>query len=523
MPDLDANDPRLKALQRTAQQGSWGQVLRGTARLLEEHPDDPLALRLLGLALHRLRRLPEAADALRRRLERVGPETGAAGELAAVLLDMGEVRAALDVLERAGAAGSDDPGALFAVARAYKAEGRTGEAVAPLERVLDRVPGHIGARIMLGDAYKALGRAQDAEDQYRAAIAAAPALGAPWWSLANLKTRPFVADDVERMRSGLRQAAPAERVYFEFALAQALADLGDHDAAFEHLERGNRLRREAQPWDRARYREWLGRIHSAQRAIDVPQRPERLSSPRPVFIVSLPRSGSTLTEQVLAAHPDVTAASELPWIPRLIAEESRRRGAGIAEWAGSAEASDWRRIGEAYLRHTEWWQQGEVFTDKLPGNHAYIGAILAMLPDALVISLHRDARDVCFSCYRQLFIRGLEFSYDLEDLAAYWQDFEHVTADWEQRAPQRVLRVDYEHLVNDLETEARRIVQFIGLDWDPACLRFFEAERAVNTASAAQVREGVSRRGLGHWKQYEAHLGPLLAALEADPRKHPPG
>ncbi|MDX1381555.1 MAG: sulfotransferase, partial [Xanthomonadales bacterium] len=217
------------------------------------------------------------------------------------------------------------------------------------------------------------------------------------------------------------------------------------------------------------------------------------------------------------AHPAVTAASELPWIPRLIAEESRRRGAGIADWAASADASEWRRMGEAYLRHTQWWQQGEVFTDKLPGNHAYIGAILAMLPDALVISLHRDARDVCFSCYRQLFVRGLEFSYDLEDLAAYWQDFERVTADWEQRAPERVLRVDYERLVDDLETEARRIVEFIGLDWDPACLRFFEAERAVNTASAAQVREGVSRRGIGHWKQYEAHLGPLLTALEDDP------
>lgn len=517
MPDLDANDPRLKALQRTAQQGSWGQVLRGTARLLEEHPDDPGALRLLGLALHRLRRLPEAADALRRRLERLGADAAAAGELAAVLLDMGDPRAALDVLVRTGAGASDDPGALFSLARAYKAFGRTGEAVAPLERVLQRVPQHVGARIMLGDACKALGRVQDADEQYRAAIAAGPGLGGPWWALANLKTRPFDSADIEQMRAGLRKAAPGERVYFEFALAQALADQGDHDAAFDHLQRGNRLRREAQPWDRERYRAWLDRISTAQQAIELPPRPAELSAPRPVFIVSLPRSGSTLTEQVLAAHPAVTAASELPWVPRLVAGESRRRGAGIAEWAGAAGEADWQRLGEAYMRHTQWWHQGEVFTDKLPGNHAYIGAILAMLPDALVISLHREARDVCFSCYRQLFVRGLEFSYDLEDLAAYWQDFEQVTTSWEQRAPERVLRVHYERLVDDLETEARRIVGFIGLDWDPACLRFFEAERAVNTASAAQVREGVSRRGLGHWKRYEAHLGPLLAALENEP------
>jgi len=221
-------------------------------------------------------------------------------------------------------------------------------------------------------------------------------------------------------------------------------------------------------------------------------------------------------EQVLAAHSQVTAASELPWIPHLIAEESSRQGQGLSQWISNLQPADWLQLGQQYLQKcSNWTQSTPVFTDKLPGNLPYIGAILAMLPQALVIGVRREAMDVCWSCYRQLLMGGSEFLYDFPSIASYWQDFEAHMDFWEQLLPERVMSVQYENLVNQPESETRRLLEFAGLPFEDACLSPQNAERAVNTASALQVREAIHKRGLGHWQPYAHHLGELQRALNS--------
>ena len=207
----------------------------------------------------------------------------------------------------------------------------------------------------------------------------------------------------------------------------------------------------------------------------------------------------------------------MPWLPRIVAETTRARGAGIDEWAGALDPEQWQALGRQYLERTaDWHRDTPVFTDKLPGNHAYVGALLNMLPEAQVVSVHRDGRDACVSNFRQLFMAGNEFSYSLTDLAAYWADFERTLATWAEIAPQRVHRLSYEALVTSPEDEIRTLLEFLDLPWDQRCLHPEDAERAVNTASAAQVREGIHAGGVGAWKRYEAHLAPLLDALAAE-------
>jgi hypothetical protein len=201
-------------------------------------------------------------------------------------------------------------------------------------------------------------------------------------------------------------------------------------------------------------------------------------------------------------------------LPQIIAAESKTRKTGIADWAGRLKDREWFELGQAYLdKSSHWHRSTPVFTDKLPANFPHTGAILCMLPDALVVNVRRQPMDVCWSFYRQLFVRGSEFAYDLQDLAAYWKDHERHMAYWGERAPQRVLNLDYESLVQDPEPEIRRLLEFIGLDWEEDCLHFQRAKRAVNTPSAAQVRQAITTRGIEHWRLYEEHLAPLRKAL----------
>ncbi|HKX55199.1 MAG TPA: sulfotransferase, partial [Xanthomonadales bacterium] len=353
-----------------------------------------------------------------------------------------------------------------------------------------------------------------------------------WWSLSNLKAGGFTAAEFQALQQQFeQQLGPRQhvtprppiplqqKIMFEFALASALDQRDQTDQAFAHYQAGNQLARQRDPWDRRQFRRWLQTLrqsakHSKQ-VQSLVQRPVNWSGPRPVFIISLPRSGSTLVEQVLAAHSQVTAASELPWIPQLIAAESARRNTGLVTWMEQLSAEEWLLLGQEYLHKCRHWTRtSPVFTDKLPGNLPYIGAILAMLPDALVVGVRREAMDVCWSCYRQLMMSGSEFVYDLQSLADYWQDFESHMDFWEQQAPGRVLSLQYEDMVRDPEAQTRRLLEFAGLEFETACLSPHQARRAVNTASAMQVREPIHARGVGHWQRYAKHLGELQQALQ---------
>jgi len=343
-----------------------------------------------------------------------------------------------------------------------------------------------------------------------------PADGMAWWSLSNLKSARFSDSEVEKLQEGSRVArGAAQKVFFEFALASAYDQRDEVEAAFAHYREGNQLKRLLEHWDRAEFSRWLESLREAMQAVEISSRPANWRGPRPVFLVSLPRSGSTLTEQILAAHSGITAAGELPWIPQVMATESKRRQSSVATWAAKLGADEWRRLGAEYLGLCRpWYSDTPVFTDKLPGNLSHVGVILAMLPDALVIHVRRDAMDVCWSCYRQLFISGAGFANDFSDLAAYWQDQQRHMAYWQGRFPDRVLSVDYELLVTHPERETRKLLHFLDLPFEAACLEPHTANRAVLTPSALQVRQKIHTRGIGHWQRYAACLDELSAALK---------
>jgi len=338
--------------------------------------------------------------------------------------------------------------------------------------------------------------------------------------LSNLKSGGFSDDEFEKLKQHAAVSRKGEqKVFFDFALAKAYEQRGDADRAFAYYQSGNREKRSLEPWDRQGFSQWMKSLRSAMGEVKLAPRQDVLPTPRPVFLVSLPRSGSTLTEQVLAAHSQVTAAGELPWIPRILADESsaRRRNkqeSGLSRWAPALSEREWQALGEQYLRHCQpWYRDTPVFTDKLPGNIPYVGVILAMLPNALIVNIRRNAMDVCWSCYRQLFVSGAEFAYDLDDLAAYWQEQQRHMDFWYKRAPDRILNLDYEALVRRPEPEIRRLLDFLDLPFEAACLNSHEAERAINTPSASQVRQAINTRGIDHWRKYEKHLGGLARAL----------
>jgi len=502
---------------------AYGPALELLTRLDRSYPRQVEILALRGMVLAGLGRDEEAEHALRHAADLQPGSLSAASDHAHVLLKLGRAEEALaallDRLPPAGIASTDLPEAFnYNLGRANKACGRIAEAVLPLERTLAANPRHYAALVALGDVHKALGDTERAAGCFREAISINSADGTAWWSLSNLKAGRFSDAEFETLQQVARSATASEQqVYFDFALANGFDQRNQLDAAFAHYHSGNRRKRQQQkplPWDRNAFSRWLRAIENAMDKVDVPARPPILPEPRPVFLVSLPRSGSTLTEQILSAHSLVTAAGELPWLPRLMTEETRVRPGGISHWLPLLDAGDWQKMGESYLGHCKtWYQDTPVFTDKLPGNIPFIGPILAMLPGALVVNIRRDPMDVCWSCYRQLFIGGADFACDLRDLAAYWKDHERHMAYWQGRASDRVLDLDYEKLVTQPEQEIRRLLAFLELPFEAACLSSHEAKRAVSTPSSIQVREAINTRGLGHWHRYERHLEELVQAL----------
>ena len=513
---------QLKQVAGLFRSGDSARAMSLLTALSKAHPDDVAVLRMLGISLAQQGHFEPAERSLARAAELQETSAMAASDHASALLSLNRFDAALSTLLNRQQFLEDVPSVKdratfwFNLGRAYKQTGQASEAKQPLLNTLDIQPDHYGALISLGDVYKALGNAVDAARCFRRAIAANPADGTAWWSLSNLKADGFSDAEFEQLKQlqGAGRRPLQQQVMFEFAMASASDQRDLIDKAFRHYRAGNQLARQREPWNPGQFSHWLKTLQNSVDKTPIPDRPQQWTGPRPIFIISLPRSGSTLVEQVLAAHSQVTAASELPWVPQLVAQASARQASGLANWLTTQSGGEWEALGKEYLQKcSHWTQETDVFTDKLPGNLPYIGAILKMLPQALVVGVRRDAMDVCWSCYRQLLMGGSEFLYDMESLAAYWRDFESHMDFWEQRMPDRVTTVQYEQLVSSPETETRRLLDFAGLEFEQACLSPQKAERAVNTASALQVREAIHTRGVGHWKRYEPQLGELKAAL----------
>lgn len=396
------------------------------------------------------------------------------------------------------------------------------------DKVLARLPGDAITLTSRGHALKTSGQQQEAVESYRMALAGHPDHGEAYYSLANLKTYRFTAAEISRMQQqeGSVSANPMSQVYLMFALGKAHEDLGEYSTAFNYYQQGNGLKRAQSGYDAQK----MGVELQAQATFfskDVfASRPDS-GDPAcdPIFIVGLPRAGSTLLEQILASHSLVDGTLELPNILS-IAQSLRRRGQeeGNAEYpAIIADMSTLklRELGEKYLAETAIHRQdAPYFIDKMPNNFRHVGLIKLILPNAKIIDARRHPMACCFSGYKQLFAEGQEFSYDLDDLSTYYRDYVALMDHWQTVLPSDVLQVNYEQVVGDLEGQVRRILDYCGLPFEPQTLQFHDTERSVRTASSEQVRQPLYRGGLDQWRHFSEQLQPLEEQLSDIIQRH---
>lgn len=500
---------------RALAEGRYAEAEAPLRSHLARHRGDVEAMRLLGVALHHQRRSEEARDVLTSAL-RIAPEQALLHtNLGSVLRRIGTPEACLAAFARACELDPGQPAAWYNLGKNAKALGCARIAVDPLRRAIELQPTHASAHWVLGDTLKALGDVAGAATAYRCALAVNPRSGEAWWGLANLKVVECAPPDVETMTALLRTSdlATDDRVRIGFALARAREQAGDFDAAFTALETANHLQRGRVAWDA---RAFTAMVDEIVAAFPVERcNPDTGAGREVIFVVGMPRSGSTLVEQILASHPEVCGASELPDLPEVLAAETRRTGRPLAAWAREATGADWQRLGTAYLERTRRWRaERPRHVDKLPENIVHVGAALAMLPSATIVRTWRDPVDTGLSCYQQFFASGREYSYDLDELADYAIDERRLAAHWAAAAPARVLEVGYEALVGDPDPQIRRLLRACGLPFDDACLSPHRTRREVRTASAAQVLEPIDRRGIDRWRPYADRLAQWRRRIE---------
>lgn len=389
---------------------------------------------------------------------------------------------------------------------------RNDEAVVALQRAVSLEPGQRDARALLADLLRTTGQVEQAAVEYRRLLAEQPATGMAWWGLADLRGGLLDEDDIARMQAVLHdgKAGVDELIATGFALAKALDEAERPAESLAALEHANALARRRQRWDAKAFSNGVDTILAH---FTPPPQPAPASTlgQELIFIVSLPRSGSTLVEQILASHSSIEGAGELADLPQVLGEESRRHGTPFPQWAGRMQPADWERLGRRYLERTAHWRQRRpISIDKLPNNWMYIGAIRAMLPAARIVACRRDPLETCFSCYRQ-HLAGNEYTRNFEDLASFWRDFDRSVRHWHQLHPAHVFEHRHEELLADPESHIHQLLDFCGLPFEPTCLHFHENRREVRSPSATQVRQPL--HDTARAPRYGALLDPLRAAL----------
>jgi tetratricopeptide (TPR) repeat protein len=490
-------------------------------RVLRQNPDNVDAMRLLATIAFQAGRADEAERLLERAIE-------LAPDFLLAIIDLGRIRKehdrfadALECFDRALELDAQNAQVHFLRAATLAPAAFTTEAMDAYRACLAQVPTHVGAHLGLGHVLKALGRYDEAVRSYEECRRLRPDSGEPCWSLANLKTYRFgddmVAEMAERLEKG--NLALQSEVNFRFALGKAWEDRGDYERAWQYYRSGNEKQRAAVSYDPVHTETMNGRLIEVFSAEFLASRRNAgQHDPAPIFIVGLPRSGSTLLEQILASHNQVEGTSELPYLGRVATWLNRNRADGInyPEAVREIGPDHFASLGTDYLGYAAMHRRAGTprFIDKMPNNFGNIGFLSLILPDARIIDARRHPLDACLSCYRQLFAKGQNFTYDLTDIGEYYLQYQRMMDHWAEVLPGRVLTVQYEEVVADLETQARRLVEFCELPWEDACLRFYESERPVRTPSAEQVRQPIYDRSVGHWRNYEPYLGELIEVVE---------
>jgi len=396
-------------------------------------------------------------------------------------------------------------------------------ALAAFDDVLKKIPGDPVTLTSKGHAYKTCGDYDSAIGSYHAALASQPQYGEAYYSLANLKIYAFSDDEFKDMRAqeGNSNLSHIDRVYLCFALGKAYEDRGDFETSFKYYERGNRLKK-----SQGRYSaEQMSADLKAQRDLCTADLFARRSgvghdAPDPIFVLGLPRTGSTLLEQILSSHSQVDGTLELPNILSL-SQRLRRRGrqsdaSGYPEILLELSEAELEQFGKQYIDDTRIHRRdAPFFIDKMPNNFRHIGLIHLILPNAKIIDARRQPMACCFSGFKQLFAEGQEFTYGLEEVGAYYRDYVQLMDHWDDVLPGKVLRVQYEDVVANIDTQVRRMLDYCGLPFEEACVNFHQTERSVRTPSSEQVRQPIFKSGLEQWRHFEPWLGPLKDALRS--------
>jgi tetratricopeptide (TPR) repeat protein len=480
---------------------------------LKTDPFDVAAIRMMAELAGRIGRYKDAENLLRRALE-LAPEFGAArANLATCLYRQNkptEAIAELDMLL------VEEPGNVGHANLKAAALGRIGgfeEAIGLYRDVLAKQPNQPKVWMSYGHMLKTVGRQEDGIAAYRRAIDLVPTLGEVWWSLANLKTVKFTTGDVAAMEAAL--AAPRlsdeDRFHLDFALGKALEDLRAYEGSFAHYSAGNALRRAELDYDADAKTKLVDRSIEIVTPAFFAERAGQGSTARdPIFVLGMPRAGSTLVEQILSSHSQIEGTSELADIALLAT-----RGPDYPQRLLDLSPEKLREMGDEYIERTRVQRQTDrpLFIDKMPNNWAHVPFIHLILPNATIIDARRHPLGCCFSNFKQHYARGQAFSYSLDDMGRYYADYVRLMAHVDTVLPGRVHRVIYENMIENTEAEVRALLGACGLAFENPCLRFHENERAVRTASSEQVRRPINRDGIEAWQHYDAWLGPLKDAL----------
>lgn len=479
---------------------------------LSEDPFDVAAIRMLAELAARIGRWRDAENLLRRAVELAPGWSAAKANLALVLGRMGRPAEAMELLDDLFEDEPDDIGHWNLKAATLGRLGDFEQAIELYGGVLERNPQLPRVWLSYGHMLKTVGRQADSIGAYRKAIGLEPTLGDAWWSLANLKTVKFDEADLTAMTQAL--VAPdlkdEDRFHLDFALGKAMHDLGRTEEAFVHYAKANALRLKSQPYRPEEISATVDRSIAAFTAEVLSEPTGGCEATDPIFIIGMPRAGSTLVEQILASHSLVEGTSELPDLPML----TRKPGPypkGILE----AFADERKALGEEYLKRAGVQRRTDrpFFIDKLPNNWLYVPFIQLVLPNARIIDARRHPLGCCWSNFRQHFARGQAFTYDLEHVGRYYADYVRLMAHVDAVLPGRVHRVIYERMIEDTESEVRRLLDYCGLEFEPQVLEFYKTERAVRTASSEQVRQPIYRDAAEEWRAYEPFLAELKDAL----------
>ena len=494
--------------------GNLGAAWEACIQALDENQPDHRLLHLMGLIAFRQNRLEEASSCFARAVEMAPGEARYLCDRALPFFARDDFESGLEAVDRALKLNPDFMLAADRKAAALMQLNRSREALPLLEVLATKEPSP--RRIMsLALCLRSLGKLHEARSHLETMLAGHKTCGQGWWLLAGLSRAEPERNHVAAMESALVDTKAAhDKVPLLFALAKEYEDLDEFDKAFEFYAEANALRRRGLEYDIEADAALFRRIMTRSETRVPLRQASATNEATPIFVVSMPRTGSTLVERILGAHSKVCAAGELQLVGRLVRGISARTGRPYPDSLDAIEESDLEDMREAYFARSRQWRDGSpFFVDKMPINFLYLGLMAEIFPSAFFIHVYRDPVDTCLSCYRQLFGDYYRFSYDLGELGRWYGMYRELMAHWQRDMPERIINVAYEELVADPEGQARSLLSLCGLEWEPGCLDFTSGGAAVRTPSAEQVRRRVYQDSVGRWRRYESHLAPLLQAL----------